>query len=46
LIQWHNYERLTFKEIGERLGCSAEAARKAWARAIERVQLPGTSHEH
>jgi RNA polymerase sigma-70 factor (ECF subfamily) len=45
LIQWRNYERLTFKEIGNRLGLTAEAARKAWARAIEQVQMPGMDHE-
>jgi RNA polymerase sigma-70 factor (ECF subfamily) len=46
LIRWRNVERLTFREIGDRLGSSADAARKAWARAIEQVQLPGMNHEH
>jgi RNA polymerase sigma-70 factor (ECF subfamily) len=45
LIQWRNYERLTFKQIGDRLDISAEAARKAWARAIDQVKLSGASHE-
>lgn len=31
-------ERLTFAQIGERLGCSAEAARKQWARTVNRLQ--------
>jgi RNA polymerase sigma factor (sigma-70 family) len=35
LIQWRNYDLLTFTEIGHRLGCSREAARNAWARAIQ-----------
>lgn len=33
------YERnLTFEEIGTILGCSAEAARKLWTRAVARLQ--------
>jgi RNA polymerase sigma-70 factor (ECF subfamily) len=30
-------EELTFAQIGERLGCSAEAARKLWSRAAEEL---------
>lgn len=37
VIHWRNYERLTFEEIGARLGKSAEAARKLWGRAIEQL---------
>jgi RNA polymerase sigma-70 factor, ECF subfamily len=38
VIRWRNYERCTFEEIGGRLGRSAEAARKLWARAVEQLQ--------
>ncbi len=38
VVQWHSYERLTFEEIGARLGCSADGARKAWVRAVEQMQ--------
>ena len=31
-------EGLTFAQIGEKLGCSAEAARKLWARAVHQLQ--------
>ena len=38
VVQWRNYDRLTFEAIGERLGRSAAAARKLWVRAIEELQ--------
>lgn len=38
VVQWRNYERLSFEEIGQRLGRSAEAARKMWGRAIVQLQ--------
>jgi RNA polymerase sigma-70 factor (ECF subfamily) len=31
-------EQMTFAQIGAALGCSAEAARKHWARAVDRLQ--------
>jgi len=31
----HSYEELTFAEVGKRLHCSAEAARKLWGRAAK-----------
>jgi RNA polymerase sigma-70 factor (ECF subfamily) len=37
--------RLSFAQIGEVLGCSAEAARKRWARAIAQLRLPLSDHE-
>lgn len=37
--------RLSFAQIGEVLGCSAEAARKRWARAIAQLRLPLSKHE-
>jgi RNA polymerase sigma-70 factor (ECF subfamily) len=44
VITWRNYHRLPFEEIGRRLDRSAEAARKMWVRAVERLQQElGTS---
>lgn len=37
-IVLRNQEHLSFADIGERLNRSSEAARKLWARAIERLQ--------
>ena len=37
-VQWRSYERCSFEEVGQRLGRSAEAARKLWVRAIEQLQ--------
>lgn len=38
VIQWRNYDRASFEDIGQRLGRSAEAARKLWVRAVELLQ--------
>jgi RNA polymerase sigma-70 factor (ECF subfamily) len=38
VVGWRNYDRLSFPEIGARLGCSPAAARKLWGRAIEYLQ--------
>lgn len=38
LIRLRQQEGLTFLEIGRRLGCTEEAARKQWARAIEELR--------
>jgi RNA polymerase sigma-70 factor (ECF subfamily) len=38
VIQWRNYDRASFEDIGQRLERSAEAARKLWARAVELLQ--------
>lgn len=44
VIQLRNYDLLSFEQIGQRLQRSAEAARKLWVRAIERlVELQGMS---
>src|SRR4051794_19377248 len=37
VIAWRSYDRLSFGEVGQRLGCSAEAARKLWTRAVDRL---------
>ena len=38
VIHLRNYERLSFEEVGQRLGRSAEAARKLWTRAITQLE--------
>ncbi len=38
VIQWRNYDRASFEEIGQRLERSAEATRKLWVRAVEMLQ--------
>jgi RNA polymerase sigma-70 factor (ECF subfamily) len=37
VLQLHTQEELTFAQIGGRLHCSAEAARKLWSRAADRL---------
>jgi RNA polymerase sigma-70 factor (subfamily 1) len=38
LLRLRSFERRTFQEIGEQLGISSEAARKAWGRAVQRFR--------
>ena len=38
IIQWRNYDCLSFEEISQRLDRSAEAARKLWGRALQQLQ--------
>jgi RNA polymerase sigma-70 factor (ECF subfamily) len=38
VVRWRNYDRLSFEEIGERLGRSADAARKLWERALKELE--------
>jgi RNA polymerase sigma factor (sigma-70 family) len=38
VIEWWSIERYSFEEIGQRLKCSAGAARKLWTRAVEKLQ--------
>ncbi len=37
VIRWRHWEGRSFEEIGALLGCSADAARKLWWRAFERL---------
>ena len=37
-IVWHQWDGLTFARVGERLGCSEEAARGIFRRAIEELE--------
>ncbi len=46
VVVWHQYEQLTFEEIGERLGRSADAIRKLWSRALIRLtEELGAAHD-
>jgi RNA polymerase sigma-70 factor (ECF subfamily) len=38
VIQWRSLERCSSEEIGQRLSCSAGAARKLWRRAVDKLQ--------
>jgi RNA polymerase sigma-70 factor (ECF subfamily) len=38
VLLWRYQEQLSFEEIGRRLGRSANAARKLWRRAVERLE--------
>jgi len=38
VIRLRNWDQMKFEEIGEKLNCSGEAARKLWARAIFALQ--------
>jgi RNA polymerase sigma-70 factor (ECF subfamily) len=38
IIQLRNLERHSFQEIGEQLGCSTDAARKRWVRAVAQLR--------
>jgi RNA polymerase sigma-70 factor, ECF subfamily len=38
VILWHHRDGLPFDEIGRRLGRSADAVRRLWSRAIDRLQ--------
>lgn len=45
VIQLRTLQQLSFEEIGPKLGRSAEAARKLWARAIQSLTREFRSHE-
>jgi RNA polymerase sigma-70 factor (ECF subfamily) len=46
VVVWHQYDQLTFEEIGVRLGRSAEAVRKLWSRALVRLtEELGPAHD-
>jgi RNA polymerase sigma-70 factor (ECF subfamily) len=38
VIVWHMYDGLSFAAVGERLGITAEAARKLWSRSLQRLR--------
>ena len=46
VVCWHHQDRRSFDEIGARLGISAGAAQKVWARALVRLrELLGPEHD-
>jgi RNA polymerase sigma-70 factor, ECF subfamily len=46
VVVWYQYDRLTFEEIGRRMGRSADAARKLWSRALIRLtEELGPAHD-
>ena len=38
VIQWRNYDRASFEQIGQQLNRSAEGTRKLWVRAVKILQ--------
>jgi RNA polymerase sigma-70 factor (ECF subfamily) len=45
VVVWHDRDGLPFDEIGRRLGRSADAARRLWSRAVDRLQEEMSRHE-
>jgi RNA polymerase sigma-70 factor, ECF subfamily len=45
VILWHDRDGLPFDEIGRRLRRSADAARRLWSRAVDRLQELLSHHE-
>jgi RNA polymerase sigma-70 factor (ECF subfamily) len=46
VVVWHQYDQLSFEEIGQRLKRSAEASRKLWSRALLRLTVElGPAHD-
>ncbi len=43
-VAWRHHERLPWGEIGTRLGCTAEAARMVWRRALEQMSRQLAEH--
>jgi RNA polymerase sigma-70 factor, ECF subfamily len=44
-VSWRHQEQVSWDEIGRRLGCTADAARKVWARAIQHLRHDLAEHE-
>ena len=44
-VAWRHQEQLSWDEIGRRLGCTADAARKVWSRAIQQLRRELAGHE-
>jgi RNA polymerase sigma-70 factor (ECF subfamily) len=46
VVVWRHQDRLSFEEIGRRLQCSSEAARKLWPRALAQLRKElGPGHD-
>jgi RNA polymerase sigma-70 factor (ECF subfamily) len=37
-VCWRHQEQLSWEEIGQRMSCTADAARKVWSRAIQQLR--------
>ena len=37
-VAWRHQEQLSWDEIGQRMSCTADAARKVWSRAIQQLR--------
>ena len=43
-VAWRHQEQLGWEEIGQRMSCTAEAARKVWSRAIQQLRQELAGH--
>jgi len=44
-VAWRHQEQFSWDEIGGRMGCTADAARKVWIRAIQQLRRELGEHE-
>jgi RNA polymerase sigma-70 factor (ECF subfamily) len=44
-VAWQHIEQLSWDEIGRRMGCTGDAARKIWSRAIQQLRRELAKHE-
>ncbi len=44
-VAWRHQEQLSWDEIGRRMVCTADAARKVWSRAIQQLRRELGDHE-
>ncbi len=44
-IAWRHQEQLGWDEISQRMGCTAEAARKVWSRAVQQLRRELAEYE-
>jgi RNA polymerase sigma-70 factor, ECF subfamily len=45
VVVWRQMDQLSWDEIGERMGCTAAAARKVWVRALRQLRIELVDHE-
>jgi RNA polymerase sigma-70 factor, ECF subfamily len=43
-VTWRHQEQLSWEEIGRRMGCTSEASRKVWTRAIQQLRRELAEH--
>ncbi len=44
VIAWRHHEQFSWDEIGRRMNCTADAARKVWSRAIQQLRRELAEH--